>query len=55
MITIVDYGVGNLFSIKNMLKKAGFDAKLASDAASIETAAHGDRATRATRTAYRHV
>ena len=38
MITIVDYGVGNLFSIKNMLKKAGFDAKLASDAASIETA-----------------
>ena len=26
MITIVDYGVGNLASIKNMLKKAGSDA-----------------------------
>ena len=31
MITIVNYGVGNLASIKNMLKKAGFESELATD------------------------
>jgi glutamine amidotransferase len=38
MIAIVDYGVGNLASIKNMLKKAGFESVLASDKPSIENA-----------------
>ena len=38
MITIVNYGVGNLASIKNMLKKAGFESELATDADSIEKA-----------------
>ena len=31
MVTIVDYGVGNLESIKNMLKKVGSDAVISSD------------------------
>src|SRR5580698_10114199 len=31
MLTIVDYGVGNLASIKNMLKKTGNDALISSD------------------------
>jgi imidazole glycerol-phosphate synthase subunit HisH len=31
MLTIVDYGVGNLASIRNMLKKAGADAIISSD------------------------
>lgn len=31
MLTIVDYGVGNLASIKNMLKKAGSDAVISSE------------------------
>lgn len=31
MLTIVDYGVGNLSSIKNMLKKTGNDALISSD------------------------
>jgi glutamine amidotransferase len=35
MITIIDYGVGNLASIKNMLRKAGFESKLASDEDSV--------------------
>ena len=38
MITIIDYGIGNLASIKNMLKKAGFESVLASDEATIEKA-----------------
>ena len=38
MITIVNYGVGNLASIKNMLKKAGFNAVLASDVSAINAA-----------------
>jgi imidazole glycerol-phosphate synthase subunit HisH len=38
MITIVNYGVGNLASIKNMLKKAGFDAVLATEKSEIEQA-----------------
>ena len=31
MITIVDYGVGNLISIKNMLKKGGIESKISSE------------------------
>ena len=38
MITIIDYGVGNLGSVKNMLRKAGFESELASDMASVEKA-----------------
>jgi glutamine amidotransferase len=38
MITIIDYGVGNLGSVKNMLKKAGFDSILASDISTVEQA-----------------
>ncbi len=38
MITIVNYGVGNLASIKNMLKKAGFEAVLATEKNEIEKA-----------------
>ncbi len=38
MITIVNYGVGNLASVKNMLKKAGFESVLASDVDTIEKA-----------------
>ena len=38
MITIIDYGVGNLGSVKNMLRKAGFESELASDMASAEKA-----------------
>ncbi len=38
MLVIADYGVGNLASVKNMLKKAGFESVLASDAVTIENA-----------------
>lgn len=38
MIVIVDYGVGNLGSILNMLKKAGAEAVIASDPESISQA-----------------
>ncbi|HSZ32757.1 MAG TPA: imidazole glycerol phosphate synthase subunit HisH [Puia sp.] len=38
MLVIADYGVGNLASVKNMLKKAGFESVLASDAVTIESA-----------------
>ena len=31
MIVIINYGVGNLGSIKNMLKKAGVDSKISSN------------------------
>ena len=31
MITIIDYGLGNLKSIQNMLKKLGFDSKITSN------------------------
>lgn len=31
MIVILDYGVGNLNSIKNMVKKVGFDSEITSD------------------------
>src|SRR6187401_2193593 len=38
MITIVNYGTGNLFSIQNMLKKLGSDSIIGSDPGSIEKA-----------------
>lgn len=38
MIVIVDYGLGNLGSIKNMLKKAGFPSVITDDPAEIEKA-----------------
>lgn len=38
MIAIIDYGVGNLGSVKNMLKKAGFESVLASDSTTVENA-----------------
>jgi glutamine amidotransferase len=38
MVTIVDYGVGNLGSIKNMFKRIGVPTVLGSDIASIEKA-----------------
>jgi glutamine amidotransferase len=38
MIVIVDYGLGNLGSIKNMLKKAGFPSLISDDPAEIEKA-----------------
>ena len=38
MITIVNYGTGNLFSIQNMLKKLGSDSIIGSDPRSIEKA-----------------
>lgn len=38
MITIVDYGMGNLGSIRNMLKKIGFDSEITSDAGRIAAA-----------------
>lgn len=38
MIVIVDYGMGNLNSVKNMLKKIGVPALISSDPASIRSA-----------------
>jgi len=38
MLVIVDYGVGNLASVKNMLKKAGYESVLAADPSTIEAA-----------------
>ena len=38
MITIIDYGVGNLGSIQNMLKKLGAESVIATDPATIERA-----------------
>lgn len=38
MITIVDYEMGNLGSIANMLKRSGFEARLTSSRAEIERA-----------------
>ena len=39
MIVIVDYGMGNLGSIKNMLKRLGVEAKVSSDPFEIESSA----------------
>ncbi len=38
MIVIVDYGVGNLASIRNMLRKIGAEATITSDASEIRSA-----------------
>jgi len=38
MLTIVDYGVGNLSSIRNMLKKAGYNALISSEEKDIRDA-----------------
>jgi glutamine amidotransferase len=38
MISIIDYGVGNLASIQNMLKKIGVESVISTDAAVIEKA-----------------
>lgn len=38
MITIIDYGVGNLSSIKNMLKRIGVAAEITNDVAAIAAA-----------------
>lgn len=38
MITIVDYGMGNLGSIVNMLRRAGFEARASSEPAEIAAA-----------------
>lgn len=38
MIVIIDYGMGNLGSIKNMLKKAGFPSVITNDSREIEIA-----------------
>ncbi len=38
MIVIVDYGMGNLGSLANMLKKTRFPAKISSDVGEIELA-----------------
>jgi glutamine amidotransferase len=37
-LTIIDYGVGNVASIANMLKKAGFESVLSGDPATIRSA-----------------
>lgn len=37
-VTIIDYGVGNLGSIQNMLKKLGAQSEIASDASTVERA-----------------
>ena len=38
MIVVVDYGVGNLASISNMLRRLGVEASISSDIATIESA-----------------
>lgn len=38
MITIIDYGMGNVGSIKNMLKKIGYDAIISSNKIDIDNA-----------------
>ena len=38
MITIVDYNIGNIGSIRNMLSKVGAEVQIASSVAEIEQA-----------------
>ncbi len=40
MITIINYNVGNLVSIQNMLKKIGLDSKITNDKDDINNATH---------------
>ena len=42
MICIIDYGVGNLFSLKSSLAHLGLDAAVSADPADIRAAAHLD-------------
>ena len=42
MIVIVDYGIGNYGSIKNMLRKIGAPATISSDPGAIKSAAKPD-------------
>ena len=39
MIAIIDYGVGNLFSLKSSLKQLGLEAVVTADADTIRNAA----------------
>ena len=38
MITIIDYGMGNLKSVYNALKKVNFDCQISSEVTDIEMA-----------------
>ena len=38
MIAIVDYGMGNLYSVKNMLKYLGYDSDVTGEISQIEAA-----------------
>ncbi|MDR2610761.1 MAG: imidazole glycerol phosphate synthase subunit HisH [Clostridiales Family XIII bacterium] len=40
MIAVIDYGAGNIFSVKNALAFLGFEGKLTGNAADIRTADH---------------
>ena len=40
MIAIIDYGVGNLFSLASSLKSLGLETKVTRDAATIRAADH---------------
>lgn len=40
MISIIDYGVGNLFSLSSSLKHLGFDCKVSGDAGDLKNASH---------------
>ena len=40
MIAIIDYGVGNLFSLASSLKSLGLETKVTRDAAAIRAADH---------------
>ena len=40
MIAIIDYGVGNLFSLASSLKSLGLETKVTCDAAAIRAADH---------------
>ena len=40
MVVVLDYGVGNLGSIQNMMKKVGVDSIVTSDVEKIKSASH---------------
>ena len=40
MITIIDYGLGNLGSVKNILKKLGYESRVSSSKKDIESSSH---------------
>ena len=47
MIAIIDYGVGNLFSLASSLKSLGLETKVTRDAAAIRAAGRPCACTRA--------